>query len=254
VETTLAVTSSFPLSQVVDREAGRMALAELKKEGVEVRGGHAPAEILLENGYAAGVRFSEPETSIPCCLVIAAKGMKPRSELLSGFGFDVSKGIPVDSNLMTPLKDVYAAGDVTLCRDIPSGEARNTALWPVAVDQGRVAGLNMAGAGETYEGSFARNSFRIGELHFVSAGMVKPMGDNSFAFSEHLKGGDYRRALAHEGRVGGFVSVARERGQPGPAGIMVNAVGAGMETGELPSSPLEESFSYADFVFQRKKD
>ena len=67
-------------------------------------------------------------------------------------------GIKTDGYMMTSSRDIYAAGDV--CETFDT--ARNTqfinAIWPMAVEQGRVAGLNMASRDTKYAGSVRMNS------------------------------------------------------------------------------------------------
>jgi NAD(P)H-nitrite reductase large subunit len=60
--------------------------------------------------------------------------------------------------MMTSALDVYAAGDVAETYDITRDANWINAIWPCAVEQGRVAGSNMAGRETPYEGSFRRNS------------------------------------------------------------------------------------------------
>ena len=54
-------------------------------------------------------------------------------------------GILVDEQMRTSVPGIYAAGDAALGPSV-FGEAHAAhALWPTAVEQGRVAGANLAG-------------------------------------------------------------------------------------------------------------
>ena len=55
-------------------------------------------------------------------------------------------GIPVTATMETSVPGVFAAGDVTRGPTATGGPREIHALWPTAVEQGRVAGANLAGA------------------------------------------------------------------------------------------------------------
>jgi len=52
-----------------------------------------------------------------------------------------------------------------------SGQRVLVAIWPEALNQGRVAGLNMAGAPTTYDGSMAMNTTSVLGLPIASLGL-----------------------------------------------------------------------------------
>jgi hypothetical protein len=58
---------------------------------------------------------------------------------------ECNRGIVIDEGCRTSLPDIYAAGDVTECRDVTLDRVMSSAIWPAARKQGRVAGINMAG-------------------------------------------------------------------------------------------------------------
>ncbi|HSH71039.1 MAG TPA: FAD/NAD(P)-binding oxidoreductase [Deferrisomatales bacterium] len=240
VETLVCVASAGPLSQVADRDAGTLAAAALGEEGIDVRTGYVPAGFRLEAGKVTGVRFERPGTVEACDLVIRGKGVAPRVDLFDGTGVDTRGGIPVDDRLRTPVADVWAAGDVVRCRDLAWGQERSNAIWPVAVEQGRAAGLNMAGADVPYAGSVGRNSVRIGKLHMVSAGVLSPPPEGYESRSRLLpRGMGYRKAVTRDGVLVGFISVEREQRGPASAGLFVSAVLSGTRAADLPVDPLE---------------
>jgi NAD(P)H-nitrite reductase large subunit len=97
---------------------------------------------------------------IECDNAILSVGIRPAVELAEKAGIEIGMmgGIKTDGYMMTNSRDIYAAGDVCETFDI----ARNTpfinAIWPMAVEQGRIAGLNMVGQDTPYAGSVRMNS------------------------------------------------------------------------------------------------
>jgi NAD(P)H-nitrite reductase large subunit len=63
----------------------------------------------------------------------------------------------VDETMRTSVPDIYACGDVAEFHDCLTGQATVNAIQPNAVEQGRIAGLNMAGRRASSRGSFAFN-------------------------------------------------------------------------------------------------
>jgi NADPH-dependent 2,4-dienoyl-CoA reductase/sulfur reductase-like enzyme len=52
---------------------------------------------------------------------------------------------------------IYAAGDVAQSRDFSTGDMEVHAIQPTAVEQGRIAALNMTGRRTAYQGSLSMN-------------------------------------------------------------------------------------------------
>lgn len=75
-------------------------------------------------------------TKLPCDLLVIAAGVRANVEFLKDTGLELdNKGLVIDQESRTNIKDIYGAGDVT-GKDL---------IWPVAVKEGVVAALNMAG-------------------------------------------------------------------------------------------------------------
>lgn len=77
-------------------------------------------------------------------VVIVGTGARPNDELLPQALEEGRPGIPVDAAMRTAVDGVYAAGDVTRGPTACGGPAEIHALWPTAVEQGKVAGANLA--------------------------------------------------------------------------------------------------------------
>jgi len=90
------------------------------------------------------VRFSDGRTE-EYDLVIQATGVRPNIGFLSGGSVKCLLGVLVDERMQTSVEGVYAAGDCAEAFDPASGKAVVSAIQPNAVDQGYVAGINMAG-------------------------------------------------------------------------------------------------------------
>jgi NAD(P)H-nitrite reductase large subunit len=79
--------------------------------------------------------------------------------------------------MQTSVPDVYAAGDVAEAYDFILGQNRTLPLWPLAVEEGKVAGYNMAGQKALYNGGTSMSSLKYFGLPIISVGLANPKDD-----------------------------------------------------------------------------
>jgi len=103
-------------------------------EIAEVRKNKDKVEIQLAKG---GVIFAD--------LLIVTTGVKSRTTFLEDSGILVNQGIVVDRRMRTNVSNIYAAGDVAEAPDFFYRQPGVSAIAPSAIQQGRIAGANMAG-------------------------------------------------------------------------------------------------------------
>ena len=82
--------------------------------------------------------------------VVAGIGIHPDLELAREAGLEVNNGIIVNEQLQTSHADIYAAGDAANFLHSALGKRVRVEHEDNAVQMGKVAGRNMAGAAETY--------------------------------------------------------------------------------------------------------
>ena len=87
-------------------------------------------------------------------------------------GCETDRGISVSELLETSAADVFAAGDVAQVLDPATGRAELDALWNSALEMGRAAGANLAGAGVPYRKHVPMNVTRVAGLVTTVIGAV----------------------------------------------------------------------------------
>lgn len=169
----VAVTQVEMLDQVMpamlDRETAAFALEVMRQRGIEVRL-NTKARAFIGDGKASGVELESGEV-LRADLFIAATGVRPNLEVIQDSGIAHRWGITVDDHLRTNVPDVYAAGDVVEAPDRLTGEVYVHAIFPNAVEQGRVVGLNLLGFDITYEGADRMNSLKHLGLPIMAVGL-----------------------------------------------------------------------------------
>ena len=185
------------MASMLDKDTAAIALELMRLRGVEVRL-NTKAAAFIGNGKAEAVRLESSEV-LKADVLIAATGVKPNVELLHDSGINSTRGIRVDEHLQTNVPDVFAAGD---CIESPyrlTGEMYVHAIFPNAVEQGRVAGLNMAGYPVVYEGAERMNSLKHLGLPIMAAG--EKQGEQ--ILQDH-QGNQLRTIYLRDSRVVGF--------------------------------------------------
>jgi NAD(P)H-nitrite reductase large subunit len=85
--------------------------------------------------------------------VILSTGISANTALAREAGVEIERGIVVNASMATNVPDLYACGDCAQFDGI------NYAIWPEALEQGKVAGSNAAGDTVSYEAISAGMSF-----------------------------------------------------------------------------------------------
>lgn len=168
---TLVLKSSKLLSQTLDSTAAQIIERRLVKMGVRIVKGQDVVRI--EEAGAAKLATLQNGEQVAADFVFMGKGVKPAVDWLQGSGVQIDQGILVDSHLRTSVAGIYAAGDCAQAPDFHSGRRISAGLWPAAVDQGEIAGRNMAGGCDSYAGNLKKNVSRIGGVSFASIGDFK---------------------------------------------------------------------------------
>jgi 3-phenylpropionate/trans-cinnamate dioxygenase ferredoxin reductase subunit len=134
-------------TRAVGPEMGGFFEAFLRDRGVHVRT-RTRAE-RLEGGEAVQAVVLPDGTRLHADLVVIGVGVRPDTELAERAGLPVDDGILVDQHLRAA-DGIWAAGDVANADHPLFGRIR-IEHWAEALNQGLLAGRNLAGAGERYD-------------------------------------------------------------------------------------------------------
>lgn len=160
--------------------------------------------------------FSNGE-SVQCDVVIVAVSVKPQMDFLNGSSIQalhmnyysqnilsrflkktdisVDKGLKVDAYLMTSLRDIYGAGDVTGI----------SSIWPDARAMGICAARNMCGRAEPYKDLFPdKNSAVFWGIKSVSLGKIN-VNPESYEILVHRTEKSYKKIILKEGYLEGVL-------------------------------------------------
>ena len=198
------VVEFFPrlLPRQLDVYGAKRLQEIMEKMGFSFRLG-AKTEEIKGDERIKGVVLEGGET-LPASMVIISAGVRPNLELTEHLGLDTDKGVMVDGHLRTNQPDIYAAGDVAEFRGMPYG------IWPAAMEQGKIAGINMAGGDMIYEGTTMANTLKVVGVDLASAGNID--AENEFKSSVVKDEKVYKKIVMENEQIIGCIMLGDTKG------------------------------------------
>jgi NAD(P)H-nitrite reductase large subunit len=207
LEVTVVEQSDRIVPLQFDCTAADLVAKHVEAFGIRLLLDETAQEVTRLSGRLRGVILADGG-EIPADLLVIAVGVKPNANLARDAGLDVNRGIVVNKLLRTNSADIYAAGDVAETSDITSGERILPATWTSAVEMGRIAGHNMAGAQVEYPGTLAvLNSFLLAGVPTVAVGLTEPPDDQSYDVYADRRGETYRKLIMKDEHLVGALMV-----------------------------------------------
>jgi NAD(P)H-nitrite reductase large subunit len=141
LDTTMILRESYFWEPTLDNISGIMIEKALTKGGVkliknaeitQVIGDEKVTEVILKDG-----------TKISCDLIICGIGVTNSTNWLANSGIAINRGIITNEFMETNVPHIFAAGDIAEYNDLLLEEHVVMGNWINAIEQGRVAGMNM---------------------------------------------------------------------------------------------------------------
>lgn len=245
VEVKVIVKSKQVLSQMLDYAAAHFLQQKLEENGIEIISGQDVVEV-IGNGDIKAVKLDSGK-AMGCSLIIVGKGVSPNISLIKDTQIKVNEGIIADTLLQTNIPNIFTAGDVCESFDLTLGKLSVNALWPVAVEQGRCAGINMAGGNVNYTGSLGMNSIEFFGLAVVSLGIYKVKEDEQ-GYEElkvlDAKANLYKKLILNGKIIVGAILV----GDIKNSGVFLRLIKERIDVSSFKDRLLQENFGYPDIM------
>lgn len=150
------------MARQLDDAAGDMLKLISENQGIQIHTG-VQIEEIQGDSHVTGVKLGSGEV-IPAELVIMSCGVRANTQLAKEAGIEIDRGVIVNEKMETNVFGIYACGDCAQYNNI------NYAIWPQAVEQGKVAGASAAGDEAVYETVPAALSFHGMKTALFAAG------------------------------------------------------------------------------------
>jgi len=237
------ISSQRVLSMILDDTGSEIVAEDLEEKGAEVHFGESIKGVEWKDGAVVAVTKSGAEFTGD--MVIVGKGASPNTAFLESSGIEVDRGVIVDEFLETNKKGIFAAGDVCQGYDMVYGQRRVNALWPVAIEQGEQAAMNMTHFRLPYKGSVARNIVTAFGNTIFTAGLSR---DDGFEAYQRRERKSYSKIVLRDNYLVGaiFINVGID------PGAYLFAIERRVDVSEYKDAMLSGSLSYSHlFPFLR---
>lgn len=148
MDVTMLFPDSYICARVFPEYLGMTIQKRFMENGVRMLTGEKPVSF-AKNGKRFVTR-TESGKEIESDILIVGIGIAPSIKLAEGTGLQTGNGIIVNEFLQTSNPDIFAAGDIARFPYQALGEEMRVEHWDNALNQGKWAGRNMAGANEPF--------------------------------------------------------------------------------------------------------
>lgn len=138
---------------------------------------------------------------IGCDMVIYSVGIRSNKQLVEHTSIKTNNGILVDDHMRTNVDHIYAAGDVAELAGSIGG------LWPVAINQGKTAGYNIAGRDTVYSGTVPVTMMNAFQLSVFSIGTVDETSYTLTIIDEPSDDSTYKRLFIRDNIIIGAIII-----------------------------------------------
>ncbi len=245
---TVVVRSPHVLSQMIDHDAAQIVMGKLREHGIDLLTGSDVAEVEDRHGEMTGLSIAQgPESSglqrVPCDILVIAKGVTPNMDLIENTSVEHHWAIVTNLRMQTTVENIYAAGDVAETFDIATGRTSVNALWTCAMEQGKIAGCNIAGEDREYDGSVGMNSINFPGVDLISFGVVHPKEDEGYEVLVYNRPemDVYKKLVLQDDRVKGLILVNRID----HAGVVLSLLRRRVKVTDFKEELFSDRFSFA---------
>jgi len=246
------IRSDTFLPRMLDRHASDMVLDRIRRAGAKVDTQTEVVGIVGRVGSVNGVVTNQHQF-LPCQLVLVCTGTTPVTALATNCDSPMKckRGVLVDDQLRSSVRDIYAAGDVAALRDPQSGEYAPRAQWYAAVQQGRIAAAAMTGSAAHEEGfGVPWHATRLGELSMLTVGNALQWRDMATTLTDSSKG-SYRRLSIVDDRLVGYLSL----GPSQPDGLAIKRlIDEGHSIRTIKKALLKGNFDARNYFSHQRRN
>jgi nitrite reductase (NADH) large subunit len=192
------------LPRQMDAAGAALLKSQMEEMGFRFYLGAKTQEIIPEeDGLSVSLEGRE---NIFAPMVLISAGVRPELGLSKSLNLPIDKGVKVDDRMKAGVEGIFAAGDLIEHR------GRYYGIWPASMEQGRVAGANMAGQELSYEGTVPSNALKVAGIDLVAAGEIDPEGKMETIVMKDEARRTYRKLVLRNNAIVGAILLGNIRG------------------------------------------
>jgi nitrite reductase (NADH) large subunit len=202
IRVSIVETAAWPLSRQLDRTAGALVQQLMTDLGVKILPG-VVARALLGGDRVEEVQLADGQRLTADCVLLAT-GIEPNVALARRAGLAVDHGVTVNDRMATSDSRIFAAGDVAAYRRSIPG------LWPVAMEQARVAAINMLGGDCRYNARVPPTRLKVPGLDVLSIGDLTSTDGSVQEICVEDDPRQYRKLVLRTGKASAAIVVGHQ--------------------------------------------
>jgi nitrite reductase (NADH) large subunit len=233
------------LSRMIDYDAAQVVGKRVRENNIEIMTGTDISEVIHKDGEVVGVKTTHNRV-LDCEMLIVAKSVKANTELVQNTDIKIRRGIETNASMQTNYENIYAAGDVAETFDLAAEEYTVNALWTCAVQQGKVAGKNMAGKQAQYSGSVSMNSLNFWGIPLTSFGITTPKEEASYTILKESRPerNIYKKIVIGDNKIKGLILM----GETANAGVLFSLIQNKIDVSPFTGELLDDRFNFGKVV------
>lgn len=207
LEVTIVEREGQVLPGYFDGRAAAMIEIAFTEKGVRLLLGRTARSAAAAGGKVA--LTLEDGQALAADLLLVATGVRPVIEFLAGSGIEIGRGVVADARMRTRAADVWAAGDVVEARPFLNDGRAVGGILPDAVEQGRIAGMGMAGDDglKPWPGGLPINTYTFFGQRAVTVGSIAEAAGLDVVHAEDPTRKAYTKVVFDNGRLRGVSAV-----------------------------------------------
>jgi nitrite reductase (NADH) large subunit len=190
------------LPRQMDPEGGALLKEMLEKLGFVFKSNAKTKQVLGEQAIT-GLELESGEV-LETDMLLFSTGVRSNLDLPGKLGLEVDRSVVVNSRMESSIAGIYAAGDVA------QFQGANFCIWPEAQEQGRIAGINMAGGEEDFKTIVPSNRLKVAGIDLASAGNIDSEGELESEIEKTDK--VYKKLVKKDGKPVGCIMLGNTEG------------------------------------------
>ncbi len=174
IEVTFLIRESLFWGNVLPEQEAKMVMRHMKEHHVDLRVNTELSEIIgNDQGRAIGIKTNKGEF-IECGWVGLTAGVSPNISFLASSKIETNRGILIDQEFQTNIKDIYAIGDCAEFKTAAPGRRPIEQVWYTGKMMGENLAKCLTGAPTPYAPGHWFNSAKFFDIEYQTYGWVFP--------------------------------------------------------------------------------
>ncbi len=174
IKVTMLVRENGFWTNVLPKEDSDFIGNHISKHHVEMRYATELKEIIDDGSRHVKAIVTNKGDTINADFVGLTVGVHPNTQIVSGTEIETDRGILVDSNLQTSIKNVYAIGDCAQIRKPVAGRRPIEAVWYTGKIMGETVASHICDQPKEYDPGIWFNSAKFFDVEYQTYGTILP--------------------------------------------------------------------------------